>query len=464
MNVKLLQNLNFSDILNSCEAITEAGKEMVNTYRGYLFSNPASCSLVNGFLLEAKNYSFDSGLNSTVESINDFISKNNISWKLASVCESIASNNSTYNYIAKVGVQQVEKLLEMNEGDVISYIKAGGLKNLTYIPEVRLICKEVYKTHLTEAQAPNYTVYNPVSYVLVSEGATTFNVLGRTYTEVDGKVSETKCNDATFNRINMLLESFTKDGDDMYYEIPGIHGDKMRFTLNENGLTMSSQRINEKFENPTKFLEYCNILSKTLAINEKMGFMNVANAIGEVFEAYDHIVCLDTVKLMNSNNGTVLAIIEGKDNVNLTVFQSINAGTSSTSYDYVVEALNNVIKLTGIDLKNLFEERIDEDCKKASEDDREIREQLEADMAAQFDIRKKKIAMLAEQYKNDPVKIALLNKVAKDLSMLEQKEEVTECGDSKCTGKEDCQCKDCKKKKEEEKKDEDNKDVEETED
>ena len=31
--------------------------------------------------------------------------------------------------------------------------------------------------------------------------------------------------------------------------------------------------------------------------------------------------------------------------------------------------------------------------------------------------------MLAEQYKNDPVRIALLNKVAKDLALLEKKED-----------------------------------------
>ena len=50
-----------------------------------------------------------------------------------------------------------------------------------------------------------------------------------------------------------------------------------------------------------------------------------------------------------------------------------------------------------------------------------IREQLEANKEAQFDIRKKKIAMLAEQCKNDPVKIALLNRIAKDLQLLEKK-------------------------------------------
>ena len=35
-------------------------------------------------------------------------------------------------------------------------------------------------------------------------------------------------------------------------------------------------------------------------------------------------------------------------------------------------------------------------------------------------IRKKKIAMLAEQYKTDPLKIMILNKIAKDLRMLEE--------------------------------------------
>ena len=57
--------------------------------------------------------------------------------------------------------------------------------------------------------------------------------------------------------------------------------------------------------------------------------------------------------------------------------------------------------------------------KKLDPQAQEIKEQLEANKEAQYAIRKKKIAMLAEQYKNDPVKIALLSKVAKDLAILE---------------------------------------------
>ena len=154
---------------------------------------------------------------------------------------------------------------------------------------------------------------------------------------------------------------------------------------------------------------------------EKLNFMNVSNAVSEVFENMDSIVILDCVKVLNASNGTVCAITEAKDNVNLTVFRSYNAGSSSNNYDYVVEALNNVIKISGIDLRPLFEERINEDCKKQDPQAEEIREELQANKDAQFAIRKKKIAMLAEEAKNDPVRIALLNKVAKDLKMLENK-------------------------------------------
>ena len=77
--------------------------------------------------------------------------------------------------------------------------------------------------------------------------------------------------------------------------------------------------------------------------------------------------------------------------------------------------------MTGIDLTSMYEDRINEDCKKNNAEENEIREQLEANKEAQFNIRRKKIAMLAEQSKNDPVKLALLNKVAKDLKMLEDR-------------------------------------------
>ena len=426
MSVNLLKDLNFAEKINSTEAITEAGKEMLSNYRAYVYSNPANCSLVNGFVNEASKYSFDTGLVSILESVTKFIKENNISWKLASACESISANQSSYNYINQLGVEQVKKILEMNENDVITYIKAGALKNIQYIPEFRAICKEVYRTHITEAQAPNYNVINPISYVHVNEDTKDqyFNVLGKTFKISENKVEEAVCDDPTYVRMNQLISTFQRNDKELFIEMLGAHGDTCKFSINENEeektvINFTKGNINETFDTAEKLIDYCNTASRLMNVNEKMKFMQLASTVKEVFENYDNVVLLDPVKVISSNNGTVCAIIEAKDNVNLTVYRNIQNGTSSKNYDYMVEALNQVIKLTGIDLKYMFEDRINEDCKKADADNKEIREQLEANKTAQFDIRKKKIAMLAEQYKNDPVRIALLNNVAKQLMMLE---------------------------------------------
>lgn len=423
MSIKLLKDLQFADKLNSTEAITEAGKEILKNYRSYCYSNAATYGIVNGFVLEASKVSFDTGLMSILESVNKFISENNISWKLATACESILNNNSTYNYINKLGVQQVEKLLEMNEADIVSYIKAGSLKNIQYIPEFRQICKEIYKQHINEVNTPTYTIKTPVSYVLCQEGSQIFRVLGKVFEMKDGKVNDATVDNKDFNIINDILENFASDGENLVYEYRSGNNELNKFVISENELTFTrGSKINEKFDTSSKFVEYANTLSRMLPINEKLTFMNVATSVAKVFENIDNILSLDNVKVMNCSNGTQLAIVEAKDNVNLTVFHSVNAGSSSNNYDYVVEALNNVIKVSGIDLKSMYEERINEDCKKADPQAQEIKEQLEANKDAQFDIRKKKIAMLAEQHRNDPVKIALLNKVAKDLAILEKKD------------------------------------------
>ena len=460
MSINLLKNLNFAEKINAVEAITEAGKELLTSYRAHMYTNPATCSVVNSFVTEASKYRFDTGLNNILESVTSFIKENNISWKLASACESINANDSTYNYINKIGVKQVENLLEMNEADVISYIKAGVLKNIEYIPEVRAICKEVYKQNVTEAQAVNYTVTNPICYVLTEGKDSYFKVLNKTFKLSEGKVEEATTDNAEFARINQLLESFGREGNNVCYKYSNGRGDETKFVIAEKAIEFTrGSKISEKFEDKTKFIEYCNTLSKTMQMNEKLSFMQIANAVADIFEHVDDIYALDSVKVLNSNNGTLCAIIEGKDNVNLTVFHNINHGISSQNYDYVVEALNQVIKLTGIDLKAMYEARIDEDCKKADPQAQAIKEELEQNKAAQYDIRKKKIALLAEQYKNDPVKIALLNKIAKDLSILEkecpaitttpvvEKQEPNPDDDCPCgSGKKYCEC--CGKKEE----------------
>lgn len=425
MNIKLLKNLDFASKINGTEAVTEAGKEMLQNYRGYIYSNPVTCGIVNGFIREAAKFSFDTGLVGILESVNSFIKENNISWQLASACESINANNSSYGYLAKMGLDQVDKLLEMNESEVVSYLKAGAMKNLTFIPEFRQILKNVYASTIQEVHAPNYTITTPVSYVVVTESEdnkdTYFKVLGRTYkVDKDNNVSEAVFDDVKFNRVNSLLENFGKTDNSIFVEYRGTHGDVAKFTINEEGLEFTKGEIDEKFANAADFRQYCDTVSKPMALNEKLHWMNFTNAVAEVFECNDNITALDNVNVLSTSTGNVCTIVEGA-NVVLTVNRSLNAGTSVKGYDFMVEALNDVIKVSGIDLKGIYEERINEDCKKADpEKYQEIKEQLEADKEAAFAARRKKIAMLAEQFKNDPVKITLLNKAAKELAMLEK--------------------------------------------
>ena len=56
MSIKLMKDLRFAELVNSTQAVSEAGKELVNNYRSFVYSNAPSCSVVNAFVNEAKKY------------------------------------------------------------------------------------------------------------------------------------------------------------------------------------------------------------------------------------------------------------------------------------------------------------------------------------------------------------------------------------------------------------------------
>ena len=78
MTFKLLKDLNFAEKLNAHEAVTESGKDFLKNYRGYMFQNAATCSIVNNFIKEAKAYAYDKGLMNILESVVNFVNENNI--------------------------------------------------------------------------------------------------------------------------------------------------------------------------------------------------------------------------------------------------------------------------------------------------------------------------------------------------------------------------------------------------
>ena len=236
MTIKLIKDLNFADKLNSCEAVTESGKECLKNYRGYCYNNAATCGLVNNFIKEAQKYSYDSGVTSILESVVEFVNSNKISWKLASVCEAINNNTSSYNVLNRAGVEKVEKLLEMDETNVISYIKAGALRGVQYIPEFRAVCKEVYGNKVNENKNTlAYSVSNPVSYIIIDENKNQIvNVNGKVFRISENKVEETTCEDADFNKINAHLANMKLVGESLIYTYrPAYLANENKFTVTE---------------------------------------------------------------------------------------------------------------------------------------------------------------------------------------------------------------------------------------
>lgn len=424
MNLNLIKGLSFADKLNMTEAITESGKEFLKNYRGFLYTNPASYGLVNGFIRESAAYKYDNGIATILESVLKYVTENKISWKIASACEIIENSNSQYDYIAKEGCKTAEKLLSMNEAEVVQYIKAGALKSIQYIPEFRNICKEVYGTmHVDEVRTTQYTLTSPISYSIVKENETWFAVNGYSYCIKEGKVSQAACDDAEFNIINSLLPNFSKVDESLVYEWQANWNEPAyKFTISENEIKFQKgDTIIESFNNTVDFKQFSDNFSSTLFGATKSNFMNIAMNVARVQEAFDNICEVDTAKVLECADGTIANIVEANDNVNLTWVRSVS-GAASNEFEYMHEALDQVQKMTNVNLRTAYEARINEDMKKEDpESYASINEQLKATKDAKIEERRQKIQHLAEAFKNDPTKIAILSTISKELALLENK-------------------------------------------
>ena len=411
MTIKLIKDLNFADKLNSCEAVTESGKECLKNYRGYCYNNAATCGLVNNFIKEAQKYSYDSGVTSILESVVEFVNSNKISWKLASVCEAINNNTSSYNVLNRAGVEKVEKLLEMDETNVISYTKAGALRGAQYISEFRAVCKEVYGNKVNENKNTlAYSVSTPVSYIIIDENKNQIvNVNGKVFRISENKVEETTCEDADFNKINAHLANMKLVGESLIYTYrPAYLANENKFTVTESNIEFTNGKVNESFTSADRFKEYCDTFTRTMINpNESRQFMMIAGAIAEVFEAMDRIGTIDNAKLFNCANGATVAVIESAGDINVTLYNSYGNVNETNNYSVIKEALNSMKSNYGLNLENLYVKRIAEDATKSN-----------TPVVDDFDninIRLNKINELTEQFKDDPEKLLILNELTKKL-------------------------------------------------
>ena len=146
-------------------------------------------------------------------------------------------------------------------------------------------------------------------------------------------------------------------------------------------------------------------------MNEQRHFNNVANAIAEVYEAMENIMFVDNVKLFNCVNGATVAVVESNEKVNVTLFNGYGSINESSDFKLMSEAVKALKQSYNIDVLDIYAGKINEESKQDLKN--KINENHD-----EIAIRRLKIAELCEQHKNDPVKLAILEKLSTELSKL----------------------------------------------
>lgn len=435
MRNRILAELDFASILNESKAQTATGADLLRKYQSFLITNESSHNLVNAFVKEASVHTYDNGVNEALEIVSDYINMNKTIWALSSACENINNNNSSYNYINKNAAKQVENLLEMNESEVVKYIKAGALKNVMFCETFRNIAKQVYKDSPMVEEATDYTAVHPVSMVENVGDGFLFEVNGTLYKmDLDKNVQEADWKSAsnTFKTVSSLLESDMCSVDENTVTVE--YGNSV-YTISEAGKCEKCKKgekcddclpdakdtddpeakkkkgVKESFT--AEQLRENNRLV-VMATNARMKgqVAGVLEAIALLVENYDNITNLDNVSIFSTRNDKFV-VIEAGSNLYATLLQS-NRHPKWTINENAVDALSFIKSKTNVSLGEKYSELVAEHIEKVSEEEKEkIEQELKENERNSY---RERISQLTEKFKNDPTKLAVLSQLAAQLA------------------------------------------------
>lgn len=435
MKNRILAELEFGSILNESKAQTATGAELLRKYQSYLITNESTHGLVNSFVKEANQHRYDNGVNEALELISDYINMNKTIWALSSACENINNNNSSYNYINKNAARQVENLLQMNEDEVVKYIKAGALKSVMFCEAFRNIAKQVYKDSPMVEEAADYTAVHPVSMIENIGDGFIFEVNGTLYKmDLDKNVQEVNWKEAsnTFKTISNLLESdmCKVDGDSITIE----YGNSV-YTISEAGKCEKCKKgekcddclpdakdtedpeakkkrgVKESFT-VDQLRENNRLVVMATNPRSKAQVASILEAIALLCENYKNIVNLDNTSIYYTKNDKFV-VIEAGSNLYATLLQS-NRHPKWTVNENAVDVLSFIKSKTNVSLGEKYGELVSEHIEKVSEEEKEkIEQELKENERNSY---RERISALTEKFKNDPTKLAVLSQLAAQLA------------------------------------------------
>lgn len=419
---KPLAELDFASMLTEAYADTQTGSTLLNKYRQYLLTNESSCNVVNNFLNEARNYMYDSGIANLVNEISETIQENKVSWQLATACESINANRSSYNYLNRNAANTVEKLLEQNEENVVKYIKAGALKHVMFCEAFRNIVNSVFtdcQTVITE----EYTAVHPVSYVEENEGKRYFEVLGNIYVMEGSEIKEAKATEVSgdFLVISRLLESNHANFDPNTEKLTVNTPLAVYEVYTEDGAVVCKRTSNKKdettlesitFKNEFELREHNRLVVGATSYTQRSNVAELLEGIARAFENFENFMLLDNTQIISSKNDKFV-VIENQENAYAYLLQS-NHNTGWKVNTTIVEAIDFIKKQTNLNITKDYKENVD---KQIELTESEKAEQIAEDIKkGELLGRKQKIEALTEKFKDDPATLAVLSKIAQAIN------------------------------------------------
>ena len=409
---KVLVNLDFASLISEAYAQTQTGAEIINKYKAHVMANESSCALVNNFVREASQCRYDNGVNESLSIVADYINSNKASWALASACESINANNKSYNYINRNAARQVETLLEMEEEDVVKYIKAGALKNVMFCESFRNIAKQIFKeTPLVEATA-EYIKFTPTSMIENVGDGICFQIAGRLFKMDDEKnVQEALWNEVsnTFKTVSQLLESNITSIDN--HSII-VNTSNATYTITEANKVVREGKEGKREMNVDQLREHNRLVLMSTNPRHKNNVAQVLEAIALACENYGNIVNMDNAAIYSTKNDKFI-VIESKDSLYATSLSSLRT-PAWTINENAIDALSFIKSKTNVSLSDNYQAVVESAMEKADEQEKErIEKELKENEQQSY---KERIEILTEKFKNDPVKLAVLSQLAQNLS------------------------------------------------
>jgi hypothetical protein len=138
-------------------------------------------------------------------------------------------------------------------------------------------------------------------------------------------------------------------------------------------------------------------------------------AIALVCENYDSIVNLDQAAIYLTKNDKFV-VIESNDSLYATLLMS-NRTAKWTINENAIDAISFIKSKTNVSLSDQYQSVIESAMTAADKAEKErIAEELKVSEQQSY---KERIEVLTEKFKNDPVKLAVLSKLAQELSEIQ---------------------------------------------